>query len=93
MREIGGDARGVDNIVEGELVNERGQLQKQRQRLRWHKGQQNMPSSSSWGSETAANLSNATRGASNNCSEVVSMIFTAEMAMITARCSWMAYRP
>lgn len=49
--------------------------------------------SSSWGSETAANLSNATRGASNNCSEVVSMILTAKMTMITERYSWMAYRP
>jgi hypothetical protein len=31
--EVGGDTGGVDNIVEGELVNERGELQEQRQRL------------------------------------------------------------
>lgn len=33
MGEISGDARGVDNIVERKLVNERAGLEKERQRL------------------------------------------------------------
>ncbi len=33
MRQVGGDTGGVDDIVEGELVNERGELEEQRQRL------------------------------------------------------------
>jgi hypothetical protein len=32
--QVGGDAGGVDNIVEGELANEGRELQEQRQRLR-----------------------------------------------------------
>ena len=33
MRQVGSDTGGVDDIVEGELVNERGELEEQRQRL------------------------------------------------------------
>ena len=33
MGQVGSDAGGVDDIIEGELVNERGELQEQRQRL------------------------------------------------------------
>lgn len=33
MREIGSDTRGVDDIVEGELIDERTGLQQERERL------------------------------------------------------------
>lgn len=33
MRQIGRDTGGVDDIVEGELIDERASLQEQRQRL------------------------------------------------------------
>ena len=33
MGKIGSDARGVDDIVEGELINVGGELQKKRERL------------------------------------------------------------
>jgi hypothetical protein len=46
VRQIGGDTGGVDDIVQGKLVNERGELEQQGQRL-----------------------SNATRGASNDCAQ------------------------
>jgi hypothetical protein len=33
VRQVGGNTRGVHDIVESKLVNERGELQEQRQRL------------------------------------------------------------
>lgn len=33
MRQVGSDARGVDNIEKGELINQRGELQEEGQRL------------------------------------------------------------
>lgn len=37
MREVGSDARSVDDIVQSELVNERGSLEKERERLHQNK--------------------------------------------------------
>lgn len=34
MRKVGGDTGGVDNIVKGELIDKRGELQKQGQGLK-----------------------------------------------------------
>lgn len=43
MGEVSGNARSVDDIVEGELVHEGGELQEQGQRLAGGGGQQELP--------------------------------------------------
>lgn len=66
MREISSNAGGVDDIVESQLVDVGGSLEKQRQWLEkgimvssWEEN------SNEWDNE--AYLANATRSASNNC--------------------------
>ena len=63
MGQVGGDTGGVDNIVEGELVNERGELEEQRQRLR----RSVSTACLSWAFRGETYLSNTARGAGNNC--------------------------
>ena len=65
MRQVGGDTGGVDDIVEGELVNERGELEEQRQRLVCVASVCCFPPAL-WGTPY---LSNTARGTGNDCQE------------------------
>jgi len=59
--EVGSDTGGVDDIVQSELIDKRGELQKQGQGLgRW------LSASTANQDMVETNLSNATRGAGND---------------------------
>lgn len=64
MREVGGNTGGVDNIVEGELIDERGELQEQGQGL-WRVDQHRRIADDT-SREGDSYLSNTAGGASNN---------------------------
>lgn len=68
MGKVGSNTGGVDNIVEGELINERAGLKEERKRLGEKACQQLCePGWTAEARKFSSYLTNAARGTSNNC--------------------------